>query len=222
MDGKTFVEQLKAENEKILSKLDTTPVMNSLGTARGGAIAGLAALLKMALKNEIEAAEIAAAWVPTTPELDAKLALARHAGDEAYHYQLLAEKARALGISLEGFDPLVPLSPVLTYLRTLNTTVERVAAALVAREAMGARRNAQFLKFLEATGQREIAGLYRDVINADEDRHHQAGCALLAELAVTPELQELAQRAAARLLEIGDQARSAAMEKTGAPVIPGC
>ncbi len=222
MDGKTFVEQLKAENEKFLSKLDAAPLMDSLGTAQGGAIAGLAALLKMALKNEIEAAEIAAAWVPTTPELDAKLALARHAGDEAYHYQLLAEKVRALGISLEGFDPLVPPSPVLTYLRTLNTTVERVAAALVAREAMGTRRNAQFLKFLEATGQREIAGLYRDVINADEERHHQAGCAVLAELAVTPELQGSARRAAARLLEIGDQARSAAMEKTGAPVIPGC
>jgi hypothetical protein len=221
MDGKAFVEQLKVENEKFLSKLDAVPLMNSL-SAKGGAIGVLAALLKIALKNEIEAAEIAASWVPTTPEIDAKLALARHAGDEARHYQLLAEKVRALGISLEGFDPLVPPSPVLTYLRTLDTAVERVAAALVAREAMGARRNAQFLKFLEAAGQKEIARLYRDVINPDEERHHQAGCAVLAQLASTPAAQDSARRAAARLLEIGDQARSAAMEKTGAPVIPGC
>ena len=218
MDGRAFVEQLKAENERLLSKLDAAP---SPG-APGGAMAALVALLKIALKNEMEAAVIAAAWVATAPELDARLALARHAGDEARHYQLLAEKVRALGVSLDGFDPLEPPSPVLAYLRTLHTTVERIAAALVAREAMGGRRNAQFLKFLEAAGQKEIAQLYRDVINPDEERHHRTGCEILSALAAAPPAQELARQAARRLLEIGDQARAAAMEKTGAPVVPGC
>ncbi len=217
MDGEAFVEQLRAENERLLSKLDVTPAIGAQGSA-----AILVALLKMALKNEIEAAEIAAEWVAATPELEAKMALARHAGDEARHYQLLAEKVRTLGVSLEGFNPLVPPSPVLAYLRTLQTTVERIAAALVAREAMGGRRNAQFLNFLKAMGQKEIAQLYLDVINPDEERHHQAGCAVLAALAVTPEAQEKARRAALRLLEIGDQVRTAAMENTGAPVVPGC
>jgi len=218
MDGRAFVEQLKAENERLLSKLDAAP---SPG-APGGAMAALVALLKIALKNEMEAAVIAAAWVATAPELDARLALARHAGDEARHYQLLAEKVRALGVSLDGFDPLEPPSPVLAYLRTLHTTVERIAAALVAREAMGGRRNAQFLKFLEAAGQKEIAQLYREIINPDEERHHRVGCEILSALAAAPPAQELARQAARRLLEIGDQARAAAMEKTGAPVVPGC
>lgn len=218
MDGKEFVAQLKAENEKLLSKLGAAPAVS----AQGGTPATLAALLKMALKNEMEAAEIAAEWVATTPELGAKLALLRHCGDEARHYQLLAEKVRNLGISLDGYNPLEPPSPVLAYLRTLPTTVERIAAALVTREAMGGRRNAQFLKFLEAVGQRDVARLYREVINPDEEQHHLAGCAVLAALAVTPEAQEAARRAAARLLEIGDQARTAAMEKIGAPVVPGC
>ena len=217
MDGKEFVEQLKAENEKWLAKLDAAPVVG----AQGGA-AALAGLVKMALKNEIEAAEIAAEWVASTPELDAKLALARHAGDEARHYQLLAETAEALGVRLEGFDPLNPASPVLIYLRTLETTVECIAAALVAREAMGARRNAQFLQFLGAIGQKELAQLYRDVIHPDEERHHQTGCQVLARLAITADAQEAARRAAKRLLEIGDQARTAEMVKTGAPVVPGC
>src|SRR5260370_16071623 len=100
-----------------------------------------ATVIKMALKNEIEATEIAAEWVSTTPELHAKLALARHAGDEARHYQLIEEKARAMGISLDGFRPLDPPSPVLNYLRTLQTTPESVSTALLAREAMGGRRN---------------------------------------------------------------------------------
>ena len=223
MDGKEFVEQLRGENDFHLAKLDVPPVLGgSALQGRGGAMAPLAALLKMALKNEMEAAVIAAEWVSTTPELDAKLALARHAGDEARHYQLLEEKARALGVPLQEFDPLKPESPVLAYLRTLHTTVERIAAALVAREAMGHRRNIQFLKFLEAVGQKDIARLYHDVINPDEDKHHQAGCAVLAKLASGPQAQEQARRACKRLLEIGDQVRTSTMEKTGAPVVPGC
>jgi hypothetical protein len=111
---------------------------------------------------------------------------------------------------------------VLEYLRTLETTAERVAAALVTREAMGARRNAQFLKLLEGGGHKSLAALYRDVINPDEERHHQTGCELLARLAVTPEDQERARSAARRLLEIGDRVRTMVMEKTGAACVPGC
>ncbi len=217
MDGNEFVNKLKAENEAILAKIDEPPI--SSGIPKGEL---LAALVKMALKNEIEAAEIAAEWVSTTQELPAKLALARHAGDEARHYQLIEEKARAMGISLDGFRPLEPPSPVLNYLRKLTTTPERIAAALVAREAMGGRRNVQFLAFLDRIGQRELAALYRNVINPDEDRHHRSGCAVLAELATVPEAQQAARRAALGLLETGDRVRSNALESTGAPVIPGC
>jgi hypothetical protein len=217
MNGSEFVTKLKAENEAILAKIDESPV--SSGVPKGEL---LATLIKMALKNEIEATEIAAEWVSTTPELHAKLALARHAGDEARHYQLIEEKARAMGISLDGFRPLDPPSPVLNYLRTLKTTPERVAAALVAREAMGGRRNVQFLAFLDRIGQRDLAALYRDVVNPDEDRHHLSGCAVLAELANAPETQQAARRAALGLLETGDRVRSNALQTTGAPVIPGC
>ena len=227
MDGNEFVNKLKAENEAILAKIDEPPL--SSGVTNGGISSGgipngemLATLIKMALKNEIEAAEIAAEWVSTTPELHAKLALARHAGDEARHYQLIEEKARALGISLDGFRPLDPPSPVLKYLRTLTSTAERIAAALVAREAMGGRRNVQFLAFLDRIGQRDLASLYRDVINPDEDLHHRSGCAVLAELASAPEAQQAARRAALGLLETGDRVRSNALQTTGAPVIPGC
>ena len=217
MDGKEFVSKLKAENEAILVKIDEPPISSCIPSGEL-----LATLVKMALKNEVEAAEIAAEWVSTTPELNAKLALARHAGDEARHYQLIEERARAMGISLDGFRPLDPPSPVLTYLRTLTSTPERIAAALVAREAMGGRRNVQFLAFLDRIGQRDLAELYREVINPDEDRHHLSGCAVLAELASVPETQQAARRAALGLLETGDRVRANALQSTGAPVIPGC
>jgi 1,2-phenylacetyl-CoA epoxidase catalytic subunit len=217
VNGAEFVAKLKAENESILAKIDEPPL--SRGVPERELIA---VLIKIALKNEIEAAEIAAEWVSTTPELKAKLALARHAGDEARHYQLIEEKARAMGVALDGFRPLDPPSPVLNYLRTLTTTPERIAAALVAREAMGGRRNVQFLAFLDHAGLRELAALYRDVINPDEERHHFSGCAVLVELATTPETQQAARRASLGLLETGDRMQSNALQNTGAPVIPGC
>ena len=217
MNGAEFVAKLKTENESILAKIDEPPL--SWGVPKSELVA---VLIKMALKNEIEATEIAAEWVSTTPELNAKLALARHAGDEARHYQLIEEKARAKGVALDGFRPLDPPSPVLNYLRTLTTTPERIAAALVAREAMGGRRNVQFLAFLDRAGLGELAALYRDVINPDEERHHLSGCAVLAELATTPETQQAARRAALGLLETGDRVRANALQNTGAPVIPGC
>ena len=217
MNGAEFVAKLKTENESILAKIDEPPRPWDVPKSE---LVGV--LIKMALKNEIEATEIAAEWVSTTPELNAKLALARHAGDEARHYQLIEEKARVMGIALDGFRPLDPPSPVLSYLRTLTTTPERIAAALVAREAMGGRRNAQFLAFLDRAGLGELAALYRDVINPDEERHHLSGCAVLAELATTPETQQAARRAALGLLETGDRVRTNALQNTGAPVIPGC
>ena len=216
MDGTRFVAALKAEMEERLAKLNADPAPVELREP-----GKLAPLVKMALKNEMEAAVVAAEWVPTTPEIDARIALARHAGDEARHYELVAQEAVRLGVSLAGFDALEPPSPVLVYLRTLATTVERVAAALVAREAMGRRRNGQFLKLLDAAGRKELARLYRDVINPDEERHHESGCAVLARMAVTPEDQERARRAALRLLEIGDEVRTTLMEK-GAVLVPGC
>jgi hypothetical protein len=212
--GTAFVEELLQQNERLLSKLDADPMT--------GAASSMGALIKAALKNEMEAAEVAALWVPSTPEIDVKLALAQHAGDEARHYALVADEAKKMGLDLSSFDPLDPPSPVLEYLRSLNTSVERVAAALVTRESMGARRNAQFLKFLEANKHTGLLTLYRDIINPGEERHHRVGCELLAKFATTAEAQQRARSAAARLLEIGDRMRDGFLQKTGAGVMPGC
>ena len=68
MDGNEFVNKLKAENEAILAKIDEPPISSGIPKSEL-----LATLVKMALKNEIEATEIAAEWVSTTPEIHAKL-----------------------------------------------------------------------------------------------------------------------------------------------------
>ena len=62
--------------------------------------------LKIALKNELEASELAALWMPTTPEIEIKLALARQAGDEAKHYGLIEKRLEKLGARSADFNPI--------------------------------------------------------------------------------------------------------------------
>ena len=125
MDAEAFVRDLDARNQELLRRLapDSTLKPEVEGDLN------VLTLLKVALKNEIEATESAARWLATTPEIDVKLALARQVGDEAKHYRLIADRLRELGFDAHGFDPLAKgYGPLFQYLDGLRTTVERVAA----------------------------------------------------------------------------------------------
>ncbi len=215
----SFTEELKQEVWDALRKLDEVPVVEPGTDAK----AGIVDLLKIALKNEIEASEIAAFWMPTTPELDAKLGLARQCGDEAKHYKLIEKRLQDLGFEFRGYSPLAGgYSPLYQWLRTLESTVERMAAGPFAREAIAVKRNAQFLAYLEATGDKPSAAIYREHIQPDEEWHHNLGLAMIHKYATTPELQQKARRAALRTLGLADELREAAIARTGTCAIPGC
>ena len=181
----------------------------------------VAQLLKLALKNELEATECAALWISTTPEIDVKLALARQAGDEAKHYRLIEKRLAELGVDASGFDP-GPRSPMLEYLAALTGTVDRVAAGQFTREALAVVRNDEFVRFCVSQGDGATAALYRDVIQPDERHHHELGRRLLARLAVTAPLQESARRAAGRTLELAEELQEIARMKSGVSRAPGC
>jgi 1,2-phenylacetyl-CoA epoxidase catalytic subunit len=219
MDATAFVERVSATNQEILSRLAPaeTLVAESAGDLR------LENLLKIALKNELEATEIAARWLVSTRDVDVKLALARQAGDEAKHYRLIEAHLQELGVDLSGFDPLAQgFGPLFTYLDTLEETVERVAAGQFTREAIAVVKNQQFIDLCEAQGYTATAELYRDAIQKDEAYHHQLGRTLLLRLATTPEAQECAQRAATRTLELAEELQHLALTKMGVHHAPGC
>jgi hypothetical protein len=69
MTGTEFVAQLIAENEELLARIDAPAESRPSERSDPPSFDTLATLMKMALKNEMEAAEIAAEWVATTPEL---------------------------------------------------------------------------------------------------------------------------------------------------------
>src|SRR5208283_6044690 len=102
MDANDFVAELMRENDQLLARLAPAA---TLANEVGGDLAP-AKLLRVALKNEIEASEIAAIWLPMTGSVALKLALARQAGDEARHYSLIERRLHELGDTLDGFNPL--------------------------------------------------------------------------------------------------------------------
>ena len=219
MTAEEFVRELDARNQAVLDRLapDATLAPEVSGQLN------VPNLLKVALKNEIEATEIAARWLTTTSDVDVKMAFARQAGDEAKHYRMIAERLGELGVDLEGFDPLAKgYGPLFGYLDTLATTVERVAAGQFTREAIAVVKNRQFIEFCERAGDRVTAVLYRDVIEPDERFHHQLGRSLLLRTAATAKAQDLARRASARTLELAEELQAAALRTAGIHHAPGC
>jgi uncharacterized ferritin-like protein (DUF455 family) len=219
MTAEEFVARLDAENQTQLSRLapDAT-----LRPEVGGQLT-VVNLLKVALKNEIEATEIAARWLVATDDVRVKLALARQVGDEAKHYRLVAERLNALGFAATSFDPLSKgYGPLFQYLDSLGSNVERVAAGQFTREAIAIVKNRQFIAFCEAAGDVETATLYRDVIEPDERHHHELGRALLGVLATTAEAQAAAAHAARRTLELAEELQQQALATAGIHHAPGC
>ena len=89
MNSREFVEELKRFNQETLSRMEADE--------RSGTRVDVLVLLRIALKNEPEAWELAAHWMPLTPELEVKLGLVRQVGGEAKHYDLLAKRQSHCG-----------------------------------------------------------------------------------------------------------------------------
>jgi uncharacterized ferritin-like protein (DUF455 family) len=218
MNGEEFVAQLAEENRLALDRLGQL--------SRSGeptAELRVETLLRVALKNEFEASELAAIWMTATAELDVKLALARQSGDEAKHYRLIVERLNSLGVKADEIEPRQGgYSKLFEYLRSLETTVSRVAAGQFTREGIALVRNDCFVEFCRASGDATTASLYEGIIQPDERHHHELGRRLLVRYAITPELQAEARDAARRTIALAEEIQEMARLKAGIVRAPGC
>jgi 1,2-phenylacetyl-CoA epoxidase catalytic subunit len=218
ISAESFLAELDAENQRALERIATAacagPAGDDLTVSR---------LLHLALKNEIEATECAAAWLGTTPEIAVKLALARQVGDEAKHYRLIEKRLGELGVDVRGHDPFANgKSPLLTWLLTLEGTVARVAAGPFTREALAVVRNTEFVRYCRERGDETTARLYEETIQPDERHHHELGRRLLLELATDDRAQHAAREASRRVLSMAEELQEIARLKMGVTRAPGC
>lgn len=216
MSPEEFVAQLEQENGQLLQSL-----AHRAATAEPHAALSVSQLLQVALRNELEAVELAALWIPSETALDAKLAFARQCGDEARHFHLISERLRALGVEPADVQS-TPPSPLLGYLGGLRSTVERAAAGPFTREAIAVARNEVFASFCAERGDSATAELYRLQIQPDEQHHHQLGRRLLLRYATTREAQTQAREAARTTLRIAEEVQELALLRRGLACLPGC
>jgi uncharacterized ferritin-like protein (DUF455 family) len=215
MDSIAFVRDLEAWKAERLA-----PIVGAGSTSLDGT-ADPARLLQVALANEISVSELAAVWIPTTPEVEVKLAFARQAGDEAGHFQLVSDRLAALGIDVSAFQP-PPDGPLFGYLKSLASTVERIAGGLFTLESIAHGVNANFMAYCDARGDAETVRIYREYIQPDERAHQELGQRLLEKYAVTEDAQRTARAVVGRVLEIAAEARAKAAAKLGTACFPGC
>lgn len=207
-DPGIFVEELDRQLAAAVARFAAPPALEP---------PPLAELLAAGLREKVEAAEVAALWMAGEFDLEVKLAFARLCGDEARHYQALAERLGALGVPAAGLDPLARgHSPLFRWLKSLETPCERVAAGAFARGGLARAQEAALADLCAARGDEETARLHRDAIGAQEGEHHQLGRRLLLRLAVTPEDQERARRAVARTLQLSGDRREPARKPAAA------
>jgi uncharacterized ferritin-like protein (DUF455 family) len=179
--------------------------------------------LKIALKNEIEASELAALWMASTPEIDVKLAFARQAGDEAKHYRLIEKHLLKLEVDTSDFNPVADgYGPMFQLLTGFQTTIERVAAAQLTRESLALKKNEQFIEFCEAAGDHETAAFYRKEIQPDEQWHVDLGRRTLEKYATTAELQAQARNASNAVLELAVKIQNKQLKELKVSHAPGC
>jgi 1,2-phenylacetyl-CoA epoxidase catalytic subunit len=215
----TFVEELENYMTERLSTLDLLKEQD-LGVVRPSEIVRR---LKMALKSELEASEIAAVWIPTTPEIDVKLALARQVGDEAKHYRLIEEHLQKMGIDLTDFNPAAEgYGPMFQLLAEFKTTVERIGAAQFTRESLALKKNEQFIDYCEAAGDRMTAKLYREQIQPDEQWHVHLGRSVLEKYATSLELQATARNAVEAVLNLAVKIQNKQVTELKVSHAPGC
>src|SRR5690349_20077743 len=96
-----FLEALDADIQRALARVTESSTRGEPGPGLS-----VVALLRLALKNELEASEIAVLWMPAETDVEVKLALARQCGDEAKNYRLIQDRLAALGADLAGWSPL--------------------------------------------------------------------------------------------------------------------
>lgn len=217
MTGNEFVIQLQTELERLFAQLGEHETLVS----ESGGDVDVVTLLKLALGSELEASELAALWMPSTPEIDVKRMLAQQCSDEMKHYDLITRRLAEMGEDASDFDPVAEgYSPLYHYLRPLRTTVERIAAGPFTGEAVAEVRNAQFIAYCRSVGDEATADLYEEIIQPEEIHHHRLAAELLARYCTTPELQERATTAMRNALAIADELRTLKQKTTGLASIP--
>jgi hypothetical protein len=195
-EAEPFVTDFHAKNQTSLERH-----LLAFKAALGKETLDVVDFLRLALKDTIEAAEVAALWFVDCEDLGMKIGFAEQCGSAARHHRLIAARILALGST--AFDPRTGgYSRFFGFLRSLQTPEERAAAGLVTLRTFNIGRLQVFADLSEERGDAETAAIFRDQIAEDERRVFDIGWRALIANASTEESQARGRRAAFRIVEL--------------------
>jgi len=195
-DAETFIRDFHTKNQASLERH-----LTSLRAAIAKESLEVVDFLRLAMKDAIESAEVAALWFVDCDDLTMKIRFAETCGAAAGHHRLLAARLAALGA--EPIDPRQGgYSRFFGFLRSLQTPEERASAGEVTLRTFQTGKLALFAELAAAQGDTETAELLGTRLSADERQVMDAGWQALIAHSPTEECQARARRAAFRIVEL--------------------
>jgi hypothetical protein len=178
------------------------------------------ALLQAALKNEWETTLLTCHWITDETDGDFRIELARLAGDEAKHFQLIEKRLNALGADKNN-DALNERTPFFTFMLDQQSTFDRVISGPYTREALAVTRNIVFLEHCKSIDDFDTIELYDEIQN-DEGFHHRVGRKYAEKLIKSEEDFNKAVEKLNETLQVVDDIQEMIVMNRGLCRIPGC
>lgn len=182
-----FVKALALENKVFWADLD---VRLDSAAPPERLVSQIRYRMRQGVYNELRAAELIAAWIPTVREREIRDLLPRQLDDEQRHYQLLRRRLKELGDDPDGYEPLPEWVTLFDWLIACKNrpTIEKLAMFQFAGETQSCEGFETLIRLAQELDP-ETAHLYRTEILPDEYRHAAIGRNALLLLADTPERQ---------------------------------
>ncbi len=178
-------------------------------------------LLKVALKNEWETANLSAKWATTETSVEFAMELTRLAGDEAKHFFAILNLLKARGETLPSYSELNQKSALYDYLIQQESSFDRTVCGPYVREYLAVARNLVFIEYCGTVNDLEVIEIYQE-IQKDEFHHHELGKRRLAELLKTENDYHYALKKVRETLKVVDDVQEMVMLKKGLCKLPGC
>jgi hypothetical protein len=184
--------------------------------AVAGDAASVADMLRFEAKLAIESIEAMAIWIADTESLEMKIVLGAQCGVHARQYERLQERLSGLGLAPGSYDPRQGgYSKLFAFLRSLQTSEERVAAGLLTLGGAAVARLGALLAVCGERGDDATAELLRSGMLPDEQRRADEGRERLVLLATAEDSQARTRRAVFKTIELlGELYEPGALRRT--------
>jgi len=207
-----FVADLEFKNQESFRRLGASGYLPALA----GEGASVADMLRFESRFAIESIEAAAIWIADSESLEMKILLGTQCGVHALHYQKLQDRLAALGLAPGSYDPRQGgYSKLFAFLRSLQTSEERVAAGLFTLGGAAVARLDSLAAYCQARSDGDSRDLISHGLIPDEQKRTDEGRERLILFATTEESQARVRRAIYRAVELlGEAYEPAAIRRS--------